>query len=263
MTQSTITPKQETILKLIYRYRFVDTIQIQAFMGHKDKSRIGQWLKDLRQNSYIAWIYDPDNFTNKTKPAIYYLGINGIRHLRTLNAYPSAELRKRYREASRQPDFIARCVLIAGCCANLEAPLSNTSYQYVVEADYIHPESDYHFLEDLKPQLCFIKEIISKGSTTKKNYLLEIFDSSTPRYKLKQRLKGYVEYLDNGDWQDNFDSQPIVLIACPTKAALIYAKRHVKSLLEDTTENIKQSIRFSTLDTVRIKGVNSRIWEEI
>ena len=77
------TTKQQDILKLLYRYRFVDRIQIQVLMGHKDKRRIGAWLKDLREKHYIEWIYSTD-FAEKTKPAIYYLGINGIRLLRTL-----------------------------------------------------------------------------------------------------------------------------------------------------------------------------------
>ncbi len=58
MTLPIITAKQQDILKLLYRYRFVDRIQIQALMRHKDKRRIGAWLKDLRDKDYIECIYD-------------------------------------------------------------------------------------------------------------------------------------------------------------------------------------------------------------
>src|ERR1035437_1535408 len=111
-----ITTKQQAILKLLYRYRFLNRIQVQALMGHKNNRRIAQWLKDLRDKQYVEWIYDGNNFALKTKPAIYYLSLNGIRFLRAADEYPPEELRKRYRESSRQPDFIARCLLIADCC---------------------------------------------------------------------------------------------------------------------------------------------------
>ncbi len=139
------TTKQQDILHLLYRYRFVDRIQMQALMGHKDKRRIGAWLKDLREKHYVEWIYSTD-FAEKTKPAIYYLGINGIRLLRALDIYPPEELRKRYRDSSRQPDFIARCLLIADCVINLEAKSAGkVQYSFVTAADYINPASDYYF----------------------------------------------------------------------------------------------------------------------
>ncbi|HUD81633.1 MAG TPA: replication-relaxation family protein, partial [Patescibacteria group bacterium] len=120
MKLSPITAKQQDILKLLYKYRFLNRIQIQALMGHKDKRRSSRWLKDLREKNYIEWIYSTD-FTEKSKPAIYYLEIDGIRYLRTTDEYPPEELRKRYRESSRKPDFIARSTFIADCCLNLEA----------------------------------------------------------------------------------------------------------------------------------------------
>jgi len=112
MKLSPITTKQQDILKLLYRYRFLNRIQIQALMGHKNNRRIAEWLKDLRDKKYVEWIYDGDNFVEKTKPAIYYLGLNGIRCLRTTDEFPPEELRKRYKESSRKQDFIDRCLLI-------------------------------------------------------------------------------------------------------------------------------------------------------
>ena len=61
-----ITNKQEEILWLLYTYRFLNRIQIQALMGHKGKRRIAEWLKDLRDKEYVHWIYS-DHFLEKTK----------------------------------------------------------------------------------------------------------------------------------------------------------------------------------------------------
>lgn len=286
-----ITTKQEEILKLLYSYRFLNRIQIQTLMNHKDKRRVGAWLKDLREKQYISWIYSTD-FLEKTKPAIYYLGINGIRHLTTLEreltdpetnetqivpAYPITELRKRYREKERSPGFIARSILVADACVTLMQKTSqNTQYDLYIEADYIDKTSDYHFLaedEYLRPNLCIVKwqhasnqHDENEGSRT--NYLLEIFDSTLPRYRLKARLKYYTNYLINDDWGsgDNNPS-PILLLVIPTLADLIYAKRRVKRLLLNEfydTEDIPEDlhIRFTRTEQLQKGQIKAKIWEE-
>ena len=78
-----LTTKQQEIIHLLYRYRYLDRIQIQTLMRHKDKRRVLAWLKDLRDKDYVEWIYSTD-FIEKSKPAIYYLGINGVRYLKTV-----------------------------------------------------------------------------------------------------------------------------------------------------------------------------------
>jgi len=262
MKLSPITTKQQDILKHLYRYRFLNRIQIQTLMGHKNNRRIAEWLKDLRDKQYVEWIYDGDNFIEKTKPAIYYLGLNGIRYLRTTDEYPPEELRKRYRESSRKPDFIARSTLIADCCLNLAAKtIGRTHYTFVTVADYVDPGNDRAFLAELQPHLCFAKTTPRSKST----YLLEIFDSTTPRYMVKKRLKDYVTYLSDGEWEsETGDGEPpIVLFACPTKVDLIYAKRRTRKLLEDAQEEDNEDIhiRFATVEQIKLQGVTGMIWE--
>ncbi|HVC35833.1 MAG TPA: replication-relaxation family protein [Candidatus Dormibacteraeota bacterium] len=265
MKLSPITTKQQDILKLLYRYRFLNRIQIQALMGHKNNRRIAEWLKDLRDKKYVEWIYDGDNFVEKTKPAIYYLGLNGIRCLRTTDEFPPEELRKRYKESSRKQDFIDRCLLIADCCLTLKSKTtSGTQYTFVTVSDYTDPDSGYAFLSELQPQLCFIK----KTARNKTAYLLEVFDPTTPRYMVKKRLNDYIAYLEDGNWESETedDKPPVILIACPTIAELAYVKRRTRKLLTDmwddeTLEDIH--IRFATIDKVKSEGVTGIIWEAV
>ena len=259
-----ITNKQQEIINLLYQHRFLDRIQIQTLLAHQSKGRITSWLRDLREKEYIGWIYDKNNFVKKTKPAIYYLGLNGIRYLRTTDEYPLEELRKRYRESSRKPDFIARSLLIADCCLTLKSKtLNSTHYTFVTASDYSNPDSDYSFLSELQPKLCFVK----KTPRSKTVYLLEIFDPTTPRYMVKKRLNDYIEFLADGNWESETedDKPPVILIACPTIAGLAYAKRRTRKLLEDAQEDENEDIhlRFATIEKVRSEGVTGIIWEEV
>lgn len=120
MKRQSITPKQVAIIRQLYTYRYLDRLQIQKILLHKDKRRIQVWLKDLRERQFIGWIYSTD-FTQKTKPAIYYLSTKGIRYLRDLDVYPTDELRKRYKDNNRSGAFIGRSLAIANCAVELTA----------------------------------------------------------------------------------------------------------------------------------------------
>src|SRR5258708_38703492 len=76
-TSINITPKQKEIMMFIYKFRFLNRIQIQTLLCHKDPKRINVWLKDLVEKKYLGRIYSKKLFEN-TKPAIYYVAIKGI-----------------------------------------------------------------------------------------------------------------------------------------------------------------------------------------
>ena len=250
-------------------------------MDHKDYKRINVWLKDLREKHYIEWIYNGDHFAEKTKPAIYYLGIDSIRLLKQqtnavnddVRSHSIEALRKRYREASRSQTFIDRCLLLGDCGINLRASTANSKeYGYETEADFSDPNSGYHFLNDnelIHPHLLYEKQEHKKTGTITTNYLLEVFDATLPRYRIKKRLSNYVEYLDDGEWQSETgdDKPPIILLVCPLTSDLIYAKRRTRGLLADiqdtdTDEEDGLHIRFATVERLRDKGVTGKIWEE-
>jgi hypothetical protein len=76
-----------------------------------------------------------------------------------------------------------------------------------------------------------------KEEATLESYLLEVFDSTLPRYRMKKRLGDYVKYLDDEDyeWKEQTDTEklPILLFVCPRTSDLIYAKRRTRKLIAD------------------------------
>ncbi len=298
MTLPKLTKKQQEILRLLYRFRFLNRIQIQAFLEHKDPKTINMWLRDLRAKGYVEWIYST-HFAEKTKPAIYYLSLNGVRHLRTLTTtnkeedsgemvvspyYPPEELRKRYKEPTRSQTFIDRCVLVADCALALEQDTANETkgkklrYYYQTEADYLLERSYYHFVlesELIQPHLIFCQDKISKDDkeeATIESYILEVFDPTLPRYRMKKRLGDYVKFLDDegNEWQDETSTEqlPIVLFVCPRMSDLIYAKRRTRGLIakaweweDDDVE--RPRVRFTTVEALQKHGVFGKgIWEQ-
>ncbi|HSX28448.1 MAG TPA: replication-relaxation family protein [Candidatus Saccharimonadales bacterium] len=296
----TLTKKQQEILRLLYIFRFLNRIQIQALLNHKDPKTINLWLRDLRTKGYVEWIYST-HFAEKTKPAIYYLALNGVRYLRTLTrkskgedgeievrpTYSPAELRKRYKEPTRSQTFIDRCILVADCVITLrkedttnETKGKKLRYYYQTEADYLLERSYYHFVLDIDdelihPHLIFCQDKLDKEGkeeATLESYILEIFDSTLPRYRMKKRLGDYVKFLDDeGDeWKDQTDTEklPIVLFVCPRMSDLIYAKRRTRKLVADAwywKDDVveKPRVRFTTVEKIREHGLLAKeIWEQ-
>ncbi|HSX06835.1 MAG TPA: replication-relaxation family protein [Candidatus Saccharimonadia bacterium] len=264
-----ITNKQQTLIRLLYRYRFLERKQLQALLHHTDKRRVSAWLKDLREKQYIKWIYQADDPIESTKPAIYYLGINGIRLLNAADEYPSEELRKRYTESSRKRAFIERCLLLADCCLNVASQsVRNVRFSSVLRAEYINPDNNYHFLNGLNPHACFVKRVSTEDDITTTNYLFEVFDGTSPRYQLRKRIKDYVTYIDDGEWETETgdDQPPIIQLAFATKTDLIYAKRRVRRELADLyDEDIPEDVRilFATIEQIKKQGVTGRVWERV
>lgn len=270
-----LTPKQQEIIKLIYRYRFITRKQIQSLLGHTDKRRISAWLKELREQQFINWFYDPADPTERSTPAIHFLDTNGIRFLRQTGEYIEADLRKRYKDATRQQDFIDRCLLSADCTIHLEVRNKDgeVCYTYALEADYDDPDGDYCLLEEsefIRPDIVFNKEAETDEGYVSQTYFVRFFDLTTPRYMVKKKLKGYVEYFDSEEpenWleQTGQEALPIVLVACPTLAELIYAKRYTKKQLQDNGLDEREDvcIRFATVEQVKREGITGMIWEDI
>jgi len=279
-----ITKKQQEILILLYRYRFLNRIQIQSFMGHADKRRIGAWLKDLREKHYIEWLYDPNNFAEKTKPAIYFIGINGVRWLKQQTItedsevyvrFPLEEVRKRYRESTRSRSYIDRCLLLADCCLSMNATSAASSkldYTHVPETDFHDPDSDYAFLSEseyVHPHLYYRKTLTADdGTTIVLHNLFTIFDSSLPRQVMRRGVRNYVAFVDNGEWEEETgnDEPPIILFACQTISDLIYVKRRIRYELYNLyDDDIPDEFEFlvTTVEKIKEHGFISRTWEVV
>ncbi len=260
-----ITKKQQEIVELLYAYRFLNRIQIQALLHHKNRKTINVWLSDLRDKQYIEWIYSTD-FTEKIKPAVYFMGINGVRYLRSIDKYPLNEVRKRYKESGRSPGFISRSIFLAGICITL-ARESDEDVSYVAEtqAQYGLPAAKFSFMNDiaeLQPDICYRK----LAGTATSTYLVELLDATLPRYRVKRKMKQYVEYLDFNvdDWQriSGGQERPTVLLICPNVTELLFAKRRTRKLLENVPNSQEIHIKFATLEAIQSTGVISKVWEE-
>lgn len=263
MTQLNLTNKQQEILTLIPRFRFLDRTHIQTFLKHKDKKRINSWLKNLTEKEYIQRIYDNHIVGKNRRAAIFSLNNNGVRFVKALGIYDRSFIHKLYWDKDRSDAFIERCLFIATICCELEKKESNMlHYEYATESDFCDPTNPFHFLKvsKLPIDLYFKKR---KGRLTK-HFLLTLFEQTLPRYRLRKRIRDYLEFYYSNDWKNLTNTKfPTLLFVFQTKERMIYAKRYIKTLFDDDSPD-DLSINLAVASDVQTEGgVTGEIWEEV
>ncbi|HBG81873.1 TPA: hypothetical protein DDW69_03465 [candidate division CPR2 bacterium] len=292
---SPITKKQQEILILIYRFRFLNRIQIQTLLKHKNKKTINVWLNDLRKKEYVERIYS-NTFGENTKPAIYYLSLNGIRFLKTTKIEPEA-LKKFYYERIRTETFIERSILLGdiylelleisesannskvsekeetsgGFKEKIQKPpdkVKKVKYEMCLSSDYAafgkYEESDLPFEElvrELKPHAY----ILRKKHGHKKHYFLEIL-SDIPLPYLRQRLKRYLKFFESFNWEYSEEPTPVFLIICPNKRVRVYVAGYIRKALYTLKENEEEptfDVQITTVEEVRKLGITGEVWRMI
>ena len=256
-----ITNKQQQLPLVLAKFRFLNSSHFQSLLKQKDKRRINTWLKDLTEKEYLVRIsYSlPERNARST---VYRMGLNGIRFLKTWDNISARLIKNLYRENERSAAFINQCLLLADIYLTLRDQSKNdVTYTVTVAYDFSDIDSPFHFLLELNPQLCFVKQERNKQ---KKYYLLEVLEPTLPNYSVKKRIKKYIEFFWSNEWENNIDGPfPIILLVCSTKPKLQSAKRANKKLFGEEQDLEGLHIRFTTVDEIKNHTVIGEIWEEV
>ena len=265
MTIPYITPTQQKIPKQIYRFRFLNRLQIQKLLNHKYHKRIIDWLNDLVEKEYLEKVPKDNTFEDKTKLTIYRIGINGIRFLKTQDDLPDEIIKKLYKDKDRSETFILACQFLADIYLDLKSQRkNNVSYEIITSSDFINTKAPFNFLTELNPSIIY-KEIKKHNKrTTSRYFLLEMFETTLPRYSIRKRIRTYLEFYFSNQWEDNMDKPfPTTRFICPTKTDLLYIKRYTKKLLEENQNPKDLHIQLATTEKIQKQGFTATPWEEV
>lgn len=245
MIHTNITNKQKEILLHLYRFRFLNRLQLQQLLNHTTYKRINLWLKDLTEKEYTTRIFKR-SWTENSTPAKYYIALNGIRFLKTQPNCKKEYLEKLYREKDRSEKFIDKSLFIANVYLKFIGDFKNdiSNYKFSTQSD-LTPKS---IVSDIMPDFL----IIRSNNTTKHFNLFQLFPEGTPRFAVRKRIEKYMTFLTEEDGTQL--SANLHLIA-QTDALHKYLTRHVERILQD--ESISVPIRVSTYDQIARHGIRS------
>ncbi len=247
MDKLNITNKQSEILSLILKFRFLTRKQIQSLQGHKYSSRIFSWLTELKDNDYLNYTY-AKNFDNL--PAIYSLGKKGTKYLRKEKdlGKKADKIRKEKRYSQK---FKENCIFIADIYLSLlKQPEAKIHF---------YTKSDLSGMEHLispKPDAYFAIE--NKAGI--KRYFLEIFNDNLRSNILRHRVKQYISYFEDEEWQDNTDKPfPEIILICPN----VKTKNHLYFYLKNKLEDPELQFYLAVKDAVEKDGLASGVLQKV
>jgi len=255
------TPKQIEILKLIYKFRFLNRTQLQSILNHKQKQKIIIWLNQLTEQKYLKRYFDKKL---ATIPAAYSLGSMARKYfLKNPELYKdiTAPLLSRvWRESSSTQKFKRHCMLVADIYISLikliyQADGGKGKLNFFAKTDLggvqylILPEPDAYFSLGDKDGLV-------------KRYLLDIFDDLPPRMIMRKRIKQYFNYFEKAYWQDHMKHDfPEIIIVCPDNTSKNYLNVFIKRMLKEKTEEL--SFYLALRDEIQQKGLNKGVLEKV
>ena len=244
--------KQIAILILLYRFRFLNTKQIQKLLGHKDPSTVQGWLADLVQKQYVYSNYDRTKFGKNTKPSVFHLLPKAIQVLKEQEDCDEKELKKIYGEAERSEGFINDCLFIADMYLKLKDQVSKTTeVHFSTKVDLC----GYDYFPDPLPDAY----IALKEKRKTDRYFVLLLEEKAPKYSYMDKLKKYMDYLETNEWKSNTKNAlfPSILVICPDFPKKRFVERYIKD------NSPKEPFYLTTKNQVRLKGIKSDIWETV
>lgn len=279
-----LTNRQEQILILIYRFRFINRHQLQHYFNHKDARRINTWLRDLVAKNYLGRIYSHTLLEN-TKPAIYYLNNNGIVWIRynmgdvyQLDGEPLdiQHMKKFYQDKKASDIFIKHNIALFQLFLQLKDAEEKDAVEYEVQTKterwiYQKLDASLDFDEEKEyiPDLFVYKtENPLDDTMTSSTYCIELFDSHVPRYAILYRVKQYIQLIERGEWDmyTGFDGMfPHLLFIFPHQQKINLVTQAIRELLWGCTATEQLMIFVTTYKKAMDRGIlhDSNIWQQI
>ena len=250
MNIPTITNKQKTILYLLYKFRFLNRIQIQTLLNHKTHNRINTWLKDLTDKGYIGQKLNTSSKINNA-PAIYFLKRHGMHFVKIQDYAEKAYISKLYQEATRSDNFISNCLLIADSYIDLQKKYGTK------EGFTFYTRSEYSLDGIIKEIFPFF--VFRKGKTAQ--YLVAEIFPEKPRFFILQRINQYITFFTKGDWIKQ-EQPPTILFICPNNQIEEYVTKKTKLIcVEENIEDLE--IQTTTKDQIINHGITGDVWGEV
>jgi hypothetical protein len=221
--------KQISILHLIYRFRFATTDLLAKSLGKKDKSEMNRRLKTLLLQEYIGRKYQP-NYHLLGQPASFHLLPKGIQALRSLpeTKYDPAVLRNIYKDKTASDRFIGHRLAAFSLYCQLKGQYGGR-LRYFTKSEL----SKFEYFPKPLPDA-----YLRLDAGNERHFLVDIIDDSQPFFVAVRRVKQYIKYAEEGDWEDATGSKlPVVLLTCKTSSLQYKLSRFSESAVEDSYED--------------------------
>jgi len=249
MTIPNITNKQKEIILLLYRFRFLNRIQIQKLLKNKDHRNINIWLKDLTAKNYVGRIYD-NSYQKNTLPAKYFIATNSVKYLKTLEDMDVSLLKKFRQEKRRSNNFIDKSILIGDIYLKLLNinTLDHANFKFYTQQDF--PKDGV--IRVLLPDFAYVY----KAEKHLEHFVGEIFSEKMPRYAIRGRINKFIEYFENDE-----DRPTNIIFICKNDLTRAFIEKYIYRYIKDEG-GINANFYTTTKDQIDQNGMEISLFKK-
>lgn len=243
-SSSNLTSREKEIIRSVYKFRFLDSSQIQHLLGHKSRSRVKAWLVKLSTEEYLQRHYKKTWGENRN-PTIYFLGKKSAPLVSQNSKFKNPHIKHLDREEKISLTTANHFMSCANFYLKLRdfAESEGTTLEYYTETDIYG--SLYHKL--LKPSAYFLY----KTEEETRSYFVIVDLETATRATIRRKIGRYIDCYQNGYWKNDFGVFPEVMIACLT------GKRKQETLLD-----IAYQMKFNPGTEINFKVTTFNLIEE-
>ncbi len=253
-------PHFEKLTILSYRFRFINTEQVQFLLHHKHHERIRIWLNELTKNKYLKRYYKKKL---DEEPAAFSLGVMGRKYFLThpeIKDINHSDLDRVWREYKYTRTFKNHCLFLAHMYISLlkfvkQVGLKEDNLHFFTNTDLkgvkhlIYPNPDAYF-------------IIKQKDGSQKKYFVDVFDWYNKKKEMEKRVWQYIKYFSKKTWQHNMETSfPEIILVFPNTVKKYEMNGFIKSQLKGKKPTMP--FYLSTWDEIKHQGINRATLQKV
>lgn len=221
---------QLEVLRLLYKFRFGSNDLFAQYFGKKDRSFVYKRMSTLVGCGLIGKRFE-SSYRLRGKPAAYYLLPAGARLLQEYKPDKPMNIKLIYKDKDVSEDFVDYCLEIFSLNCRLKARYGD-SLTFLTKSQLAH----YDYFEDFTPAAYMRLQ----AQDTAGEYFLEYVQSSKPFFTILRRIKQYIDYADEGEWEAATDSDfPRVLLVCDSPSLQKRLIKRSASILSEADDELE------------------------
>lgn len=245
--RKTLNAEQLEVLELLYKFRFGSNNLTAEYFGKKDRSFVFKRLKILQDQGYIGKRFE-SSYRIQGKPAAYYLLPAGARELQK---HHDVNIKTIYRDKSVKEQFVWHCLDIFSIYNQLKAQHGGR-LKFFTKSNLNREKFDY-FPRPLPDAYVRIKT-----QQNDKQFFLDIFYDGDPFFKAVRRIKQYIDYEENGEWDTTETGFPAILFVCQSPSLQKRLQKRIIKSLEEAWEN---DLTFALTTKADLISGEPKIWQ--
>jgi hypothetical protein len=252
ITKRRLNDKQLAILHELYCYRIATSTLLAQSLHASNIDDINKRLQRLMKNGYIGRKHEK-SYRLIHRPASYYLLPDGVNAIAASShdkySKPVLASIKRMKDPSQR--FIRTSLSLYGIRNVLNAALGEMINIFSASETAI-----YDYFPKKRPALY----IQYQDSSTLKQYFLIYVESNKPMYANIRKVKDYIEYADEGEWEITKSPLPALLLVCDRKQIIDRTISAINAIDDDIDDEL--DIYIASADEIK-HDLRAVLWRNV